>query len=257
MLEILTGSGGYTVAEIAREMELTQAHIWKILAGLESAGYITREPGTGRYVLTSKLIALARRHTDTAPFLRMCQSHLDYLAEKTGELVQLALLEGNVLRFVAKAEGIHRLTVRSLLGRPVDLHATASGKAWLATLPEKDAIAIARRAGLRRFTPSTQTAPSQLRPALRAARRAGYAIVEEEHLEGANAIAAPLVPPFTGDVAVGAVAVTGPSFRLPRRTLTKLAPTVLDVAHSLAQIWTADDALTAHPVSTRGAHDVA
>lgn len=236
VLEALAGGRALSIAELAKLTSLSRAHVWKILMGLESAGYVRQLPTSGGYLPTHKIVALARRHVSSTRFVELCQPYLDALARMTGELVQLALVEGEVLRFVAKADGTQRITVRSLLGAEVDLHATATGKAWLATLPEEEATALVRRRGLRRFTPKTIVSLQALRLPIRAARRLGYATVEEEHLEGANAVAAAIVPAETGQ-GIGAIVVTGPTFRLPPAKLAKLAPLIKRTARELSELW--------------------
>lgn len=69
---------------------------------------------------------------------------------------------------------------------------------------------------------------------LRAARRHGYAVVNEELAEGGGAVAAPIV--HDGRV-VGTVAVSGPTFRLSGSKLHRLAPRVQRTAQQLAAIW--------------------
>ncbi len=236
LLEALAGRPGLAVADLAKQTGLSSAHVWKILMGLESAGYVRRNPTTGVYLLTYKIVALGRRHADAVRFVDLCQPHLEALARKTTELVQLAVLEGDALRFVAKADGTERITVRSLLGTEVDLHATGTGKAWLSTLPEDEAVELVRRRGLPRITTRTVTSLKALRLALRSVRKLGYALIEEEHLEGANAVAAPIVP-AGATRGIGAVVLTGPTFRLSPSKLARLAPLVKATARELAALW--------------------
>jgi DNA-binding IclR family transcriptional regulator len=69
---------------------------------------------------------------------------------------------------------------------------------------------------------------------LRQVRRDGYAITDGELAEEGRAIAAPVVH---GDRVVGAVAVSGPSFRLPLARLQRLAPQVQRAARELQALW--------------------
>jgi DNA-binding IclR family transcriptional regulator len=77
------------------------------------------------------------------------------------------------------------------LGHPVPLHATSTGKAFLAALPHAELDAIVR-AGLERFTDTTITAPRALRAALDDVRERGYAVSRgelEPTLWGVSAVA--------------------------------------------------------------------
>jgi DNA-binding IclR family transcriptional regulator len=157
------------------------------------------------------------------------------LADETDELVQLAVVEGERLFFAAKAEGQgQRIRMLPLVGTAAPLHATASGKVWLASLPPARARAILRRDGLARLAPGTITSVQRLAAELAAVRRRGYAIVDEELVEGGRAVAAPVV---SGDRVVGAVALSGPVFRLSLRDLHAHAPRVRAAARDLAAVW--------------------
>lgn len=235
LLEILAGNPGLSVAVLSRRMGLASPHVWKILVGLQSAGYVRKAPLTNVYLLTYKIVALSARHTSAVRVIDLCQPFLETLAARTGELIELSLLDGEVLRCVAKADGTELVTVRSLLGTEVDLHATASGKAWLSSLPEDRALALARARGLRRFTPKTITSLAGLRAALRSAKRLGYAVVEEEHLEGAHGVGVPVVPPG-GTEGVGSLVAAGPPFRFRPTRLRKLVPILKATAREVAAV---------------------
>src|SRR5439155_372099 len=68
----------------------------------------------------------------------------------------------------------------------------------------------------------------------RSVRRDGYAITDGELDEGGRAIAAPILH---GGRVVGAIAVSGPSFRLPLPRLKRLAPRVQRAARELQALW--------------------
>ena len=65
------------------------------------------------------------------------------------------------------------------LGHPVPLHATSTGKAFLAALPPEELDAVLR-AGLERFTDTTITEPDALRAELARIREQGYAVSHGE-----------------------------------------------------------------------------
>jgi DNA-binding IclR family transcriptional regulator len=162
---------------------------------------------------------------------------LQELADRTGELVQLAVLETHVMRFVAKAEGKHRLRVLSTLGRAAVLHVSTVGKAWLATLPTNEALKIVSAAGMPRFTSHTIMTLARFRTELEKVRRQGYAVNEEEYLDGASSVGAAVRVERPRPHVVGAISVLGPTFRMPRETLAKIGQDVIDVAAQVAKLW--------------------
>jgi DNA-binding IclR family transcriptional regulator len=124
-----------------------------------------------------------------------------------------------------------------LVGVIAPVHATASGKLWLASLPVGEARRALAGMRLEAIGPRTITSRARLLEELVTVRRQGYAIVDEELAEGGRALAAPI---SCGARLVGAVAVSGPTFRVSVARLHELAPRLQQAASELAAIWPPD-----------------
>ncbi|PYN58563.1 MAG: IclR family transcriptional regulator [Candidatus Rokuibacteriota bacterium] len=221
--------GGIALTRLSAELGYGKASLSKIMSTLEREGFVRRD-GAGHFHLTWRLLALAFGHAQRVGISGVCMPVLQSLADETDELVQLAVIEGDHVLFVAKAEGPgHSLRLLPLVGVVAPTHATASGKVWLASLPDDRALDVMRRQGLARVT-----SRARLLAELRSVRRDGYAITDGELDEGGRAIAAPIV--HRGRV-VGAIAVSGPSSRLPLPRLKRLAPRVQRAARELEALW--------------------
>jgi len=226
--------GGIALTRLSAELGYGKASLSKIMSTLEREGFVRRD-GAGHFHLTWRLLALAFGHAQRVGISGVCMPVLQSLADETDELVQLAVIEGDHVLFVAKAEGPgHSLRLLPLVGVVAPTHATASGKVWLASLPDDRALDVMRRQGLARVTSRTITSRARLLAELRSVRRDGYAITDGELDEGGRAIAAPIV--HRGRV-VGAIAVSGPSSRLPLPRLKRLAPRVQRAARELEALW--------------------
>ena len=226
--------GGIALTRLSAELGYGKASLSKIMSTLEREGFVRRD-GAGHFHLTWRLLALAFGHAQRVGISGVCMPVLQSLADETDELVQLAVIEGDHVLFVAKAEGPgHSLRLLPLVGVVAPTHATASGKVWLASLPDDRALDVMRRQGLARVTSRTITSRARLLAELRSVRRDGYAITDGELDEGGRAIAAPIV--HRGRV-VGAIAVSGPSSRLPLPRLRRLAPRVQRAARELEALW--------------------
>lgn len=236
--ELANNPKGMSVTNLAAALGLSKSVVSRILTSLLNAGYVVHDPETRWYSLAFRPMSLMLRYADSLGFPNVCMPILRALSRECGELVQLSIVEGEGMRYVAQAEeGEQRIRVLSLIGQEAPLHATASGRVWLASLPEDHALHLALKRGLHKFTPRTITSIDALRRDLRQVRQDGYAINEEQFTLGANGIAAPIVLERRGNVAVGAVIVTGPSFRLTRERMLALAPRVVQAARELAEIW--------------------
>jgi DNA-binding IclR family transcriptional regulator len=228
---------GVALSRLAAALGHGKASLSKILATLARDGFVRHDPLTGRFHLGWRLLALAFGHAERVGLPALCQPVLQALADETDELVQLAIVDGDQLLFVAKAEGPgQQMRMLPLVGVAPPVHATAAGKAWIAHLPEAEMRAIVKRQGLRRLTARTVTSWASLAAQLREARARGHAIVDEELVEGGRAAAAPIL---VGGHCVGAVAVSGPTFRLSVARLHRLAPRLVRAAAELAAVWPA------------------
>lgn len=239
-LELLAGEPrGLRVTDLANALGVNRAIPHRILADLAELGYVVQDPRTERYRVTFQLGSLGLRQLETAGAIRWAQDELDRLAAKTRELVRLAIVSGTGLRWVAKAQGsASALTLDGVSGAEVVLHATASGKAWLSTLPRPEVEEILIQRGLTPQTERTETDLTQVLDDIERARTRGYALVEEEMEVGVCAIAAPVAPPESEDGrAVATVSIAGPAARLDHDRLVGYAPALTAVAQQLGNQW--------------------
>lgn len=241
VLEALAGvSHGKTVGELAASSRLPKSAVSRILGTLEAEGYVLRDPASNRFRISLKLLALAYRHADCLGIEDICLPAMRRLAQETGELVQLALVDGDELRFVLKAEGDRRVRTVSLMGTRAVLHATAAGKVWLASLPWQRALELALREGFEPLTAKSITAVDELTAELERVRELGYALNLAEHTAEVNSIAVPIRSARMGGAVMGAVVLTGPEFRMTEERLIARAPDLMEIGKELGQSLPAD-----------------
>lgn len=232
---------GLPMSLIAQRLELPVSATHRLLAVLVARRYVRQDPVSQNYQATMLVAALGVRLLAGLHITEISQPVLDELAQKTGELVRLSVLEGTHLTWVAKAQGA-RSSIRydPISGRDVPLHVTAMGKAWLATLTDSEAIRIVEERGFGGdlIGPNAVRTVDELREQLRLTRDRGFAIVEEEAEAGISAIATVIrngAKPKSP--IVGCLAVAGPTFRLDRERLVGFAPQLLEAASRLSELW--------------------
>jgi DNA-binding IclR family transcriptional regulator len=235
VLEAFAGHpAGVALTRLSAQLGYGKPSLSKILATLEREGFVRRD-AAGLFHLSWRLLALALGHAHRLGISGICAPILQSLADDTDELVQLAVVDGEHVLFVAKAEGPGpQVRMLPLIGVAPPVHATASGKVWLASLPEATALRIIRARGLPRITPRTITSVPRLLGELRRAREQGYAITDEELAVGGRAVAVPILHDAR---VVAAVAVSGPSFRLSLSRLQRLVPRLRRAADDLQAVW--------------------
>ena len=178
------------------ELGLPRSACHRLLAELGRCGYVRQLREQGDYVLTTKMPALGLNFLGGAGIVDIAQPIIDRLAEVSGELVRLALVDGDSLIFVAKAQGACTgLRYDPDMGIDVRLSCSAAGHAWLMTLPEDQAIAYVTEQGLgkpRDFGPNAPTSIRALLASLDTHRRRGYSILQDVYAAGMSAMAAPV-----------------------------------------------------------------
>ena len=133
---------------------------------------------------------------------------------------------------VAKRESRHPVRVDTgTLGKTDAAHATATGKAMLAWLPEDDMRRVLSH-GLTRFTPKTICEWPSLIEALRHVRRNGYAVDDEEYQPGVICIGA-AIRDHNGAV-VGAISASTPTMRANDEHLSLVREQVCAAVRSLS-----------------------
>lgn len=241
MLEELSAQpNGATVSELVMRLGVEKSIVSRILSTLEHDGYVVRDEITDSFRIGLRFAAIALRHVDEIGISDLCLPLLRALAQKTGELAQLSIIQNDQMIYVAKAEGQQRIRVLSLLGRSAILHASVAGKVWLASLPEQKALALALKPGpLEKFTENTIIRMNQLRTELATVRKNGYALVEQELFYGASAVGVP-VKDRRDERVLGAVILSGPSYRLQKKRMVELVPQLRSVADDLTELGNID-----------------
>lgn len=226
---------GLTVTNLVTRLGIEKSVVSRILATLEAEGYVVRNPVTETFSIGIKFAALAIRRLDSVGLYDSCVPLLRTLSERTGELVQLAIATADGVTYVAKAEGTQHIRMLSRVGRQAILHSSAAGKVWLASMPEEEALKRVLHAGMPKTTARTITSIDEVRRELGKVREQGFATVVDEHVDGASAVGVPIYV-GTPKKVLGAVVLSGPSYRLPPAAMEKLVPDLKEVACAVAEI---------------------
>ncbi len=231
LLALGESHGEAGVTELARRLGLHKSTASRLLATLEKRGLVEQDEENGKYRLGLVVIRLAERAERTLDLRSIAMPELDRLARATRETTGLGVLDGDQLLTVAQADGPNLVAMGDWTGRCVPLHAVASGKVIMASLPEREVMRLLRR-GLERFTDRTITGLEPLLEELARVRRRGFATAFGEYDTALNAVAAP-VHDARGAI-VGAVDVWGPAFRITPRRVPELVQQVRETAGAIS-----------------------
>src|SRR5262249_2290828 len=96
---------GAPLATLADAIGIPRSAAHRLLAELMRCGYVRQTRSHGDYVLPTKLVSLGLSYLSRTGIVDVAQPLLDRLAEASGELVRLSVVDGDRLTWVARAQG--------------------------------------------------------------------------------------------------------------------------------------------------------
>jgi IclR family acetate operon transcriptional repressor len=228
-MEALGDLGGEAgISELAASLDLALPTIHRLMRTLVVLGYVRQLPSR-RYALGPGLVRLGERATRL--LATWARPALEQLERKIQETSNLAILDGDMVAYVAQVPSRHQMRMFTEVGRRVFAHSTGVGKALLSQFSDDDVLTIVRRTGMPRFTDATLTTEKALLADLDAIRRRGYAIDEGEQELGVRCFAVAVAGSFTPT----AVSVSGPDSRITLESAEWMVPVLRQTAERLAK----------------------
>ncbi|GAC1488509.1 MAG: allantoin degradation transcriptional regulator AllR [Pseudarthrobacter sp.] len=208
LLELITDAGGdVTLSELSSSTDLPLPTIHRLLRTLVTLGYIRQLPNR-RYALGPRLIRLGEGANKQLG--AVARPELKSLVDQLGETSNMAVLDSDLVIYVAQVPSLHSMRMFTEVGRRAHTHATGVGKAILAQLDDDVVRGIVARAGMPTPTPKSIGDVDELLADLKLIRERGYSIDEEEQEIGVRcfAMAVPNAP------TPAAISVSGPVSRV-------------------------------------------
>lgn len=208
LLDLLAAADhALTLAEISDRADLAQPTTHRLLRTLLDLGHV-RQLENRQYALGPGLMRLGERATPKlAERARPALVRLEDVAQETANL---AVLDGDLVTYIAQVPSRHHMRMFTEVGRRVLPHASGVGKAMLSTLTEVRVRDLIGRTGMPGYTSTTHTTVEALISNLRETRRRRFAIDDGEQEVGVRCIAVAI----PGAVPPAAVSISGPSARI-------------------------------------------
>ena len=227
-------SGDLGLVELSRHLAIEKSTLHRLLGTLEAREFIRRDPLSLRYSLGIRMLELGTAVTARSALGRAAVPVLDRLAVRSRQTVNLAVLDGDEILYVAKRESPDPLRLTVEVGRRLPVYCTALGKAMLAFRPAAEVRRLfGRRKRLRRFTPNTITDPRELIDHLEEIRRTGVAVDREELVLGLRCLGAPVLD-FTG-YAVAGMSISAPAATLGEERMADLRSMLLEAVAEVSK----------------------
>lgn len=236
VLEVLSDADGpMTPTAIGRALDMPKPTVHRLCKTLLEERYLVQD-GT-----SNRLRPARRTRSMAAGVMFNSWQHtarhqvLVDVARQVGETVNFVVPEDQGMFYVDRVETDWLFQVNLPIGSHVPFHCTASGKTYLASLPGAERRRMVESLTLTQQTPNTIATVDGLLEELKAIRRNGYAIDNEELFEGMVAIAVPVRD--DRDRYIASLAFHGPVPRLSTAMALAQKNVLTGAAEALSRIF--------------------
>ena len=221
------------VTELSKRLKLHKNNVFRLLATLESRGYIEQNRVTENYRLGLKTLELGQTFIKQMGLLRQSRPVLEALVRDCNETTYVAILKDFHIVYLDAVETDLTVRVVTRVGSRLPAYCTAAGKIQLAYMTDEELDNYLPTKEMKRYTANTIVDRDELKKHLAIVAEQGYAIDNEELDSGVRCVGAP-IRDYTRRI-IGAVSISGPSMRFTDERLEKeLIPMVKKAAEEIS-----------------------
>lgn len=195
-LEILQyvgqATGPVKAPELVRELKIPRTAVYELINTLHERDFVEQH-SDGTITLGVALFTLGGRYAELLDPAREAQSVAHSLMKECDETVQIGVLRGRNVLYIARADPNRMVRLVSAVGRQIPAHATAIGKALLAHLEDSELDQLFEEVHLETLTTQTIADVDELRRQLTEVRQTGIAYDNGESNLEVTCLAVPVI----------------------------------------------------------------
>lgn len=183
--------------ELARDLGLSPAIVQRLINTLAEHDYIQQNPETKRYRIGYRTLVYRAPLMRRDGLMVATRQELEEVARRLRVDCFLASLQGRQAVYMMCMAGGGPISVKSEPGETMPLHSTAIGKCLLAASSDEEARLLIGPGPLQAVTTKTITDPELLMQDVALTRTRGYAVVENENIDGIISVGTGLNAPHS------------------------------------------------------------
>lgn len=234
ILDALHELGSAGVTELASAVDMNKSTVHNHLSTLKSEDLVVQVDD--EYKLGLRLLEFGGRARDQRSLYDVATPEIERLANQTGELANLVVEEYGYGVYLVCEQGDKAVNLDIYPGVRRHLHVTASGKAILAHLPTERVDEIIEHHGLPAKTDKSITDGDVLFDHLEEVRNQGFAVDDEEHINGLRCIGTPILS--DDGTVLGAVSISVPVTRMDDEQFYNEVPDIVRSATNVIELHT-------------------
>jgi IclR family transcriptional regulator, acetate operon repressor len=238
-LAVLADQGRSTPTDLAARLGLPGSTAYRLLHPFLARGLLMKS-APGRYGAGAALGVAAGVETSEQAIARLARPSLAALAQRLGATAHLGVLEGDMVTYLAKAEGGGpALFTRE--GIQLEAYCSGIGKVLLAHLPADAQDAYLAGGPFVALTAHTLTDPERMRAEWRRIKAQGFGVDAEEIIPGLICLAAPVQAP-DGSVRLAVSASFATTGGAEKKRLERALPHLRATAAAISRFLIASEA---------------
>ncbi len=202
-----------TLSEISVGLNWPRSSTFNLLGTLTARGFLYEPQMRGGYFPSPRWSELIRDIESAQPIPASLYSMIKALSERTGETAALIASAGTMAVFVVVDQPAQPIRYAAQVGKMVPIHITATGRALLSLLSDKDRSALLTKAKFERYTATTLMSVEDVEAEIRRSRLRGWFESAAEFTDDLGGVAIPLAL----DQRHFAVLIGGPIHRIKPR----------------------------------------
>ena len=225
----------WRITDLAVTLDLPVATTFRVVQTLASEGYLDHLP-SGDYRPGVRALTLGTAALRSLDLVELAGPRLQRLAARTGETVNLAVLNADRVLYLVRIRNSDLVTANIQVGSTLPAVHTSIGKLLLAYLDENDLRHRITEASFpAQRGPNAKVSLDELGDELARIREQGWATQDEELAYGLRSVAGPIIGPDGRVVAGVNVAVQARDWSA-QRIVRELRPVVLEVCTEISQL---------------------
>jgi DNA-binding IclR family transcriptional regulator len=221
------------VTDVIDALSIPKSTAYELIRTLVERRYVERKADGRSYFLGPKLFELGMVYSAQVDLLKEAAQVVRDLRGKTGETVQLSILDNDHMLVMLKEESSHPIRIISRVGSRVPVNWAAAGRLLVSDLNDEDLRNLLAQSICNSPTGLAKMDLEKVMSDVRLFRKRGYAFELNEANEHAGCVAAPVIDGLGRCVA--ALSVVAPEHRLEKMKRGELVQAVVDAAAELSR----------------------
>lgn len=222
-----------TVKDIVAGLGIPKSSAYELVRTLADNGYLEPGAASGSFALGRKLYELGMAYRSQVDLLKEGGRVVEELCQKTGETVQLSVLEDGMMLVLLKEESPQPIRIISRIGSRVPVNWAAAGRLLVSDLDDMALQATLAEHVAPSPTGMASTDITKLVAQIRAFRAQGYGFELGEANAHAGCVAAPVID--GSGRCVAAISVVAPEQRLQAEDRSFLIEATTEAAGRLSR----------------------